>query len=164
MLVVYLASTNAVVGVATRRTAGAPPVEDLVGTGLPVRNATLDSGVIVAADNLAVKEVDYAEDVIREPLTHGLDASGQVVVVTPTIGTITCTSVKVSFVVTSTVADKTAVVIIDLGANRDPLKFTTKTLALSPVDVPVTGVPPGTHNVFISVDGFVSALGSGSFS
>jgi len=164
MLVVYLASTNAVVGVATRRTAGAPSAADLVGSGLPVRDSVVDSGVVVASDNLAVKEVDYAEDVIREPLAHGLDTSGQVVVVTPTISAINTSSTKVSFSVSSAVADKMAMVIVDLGANRDPLKFTTKTLATSPVDVPVTGVPPGTHSVFVSVDGFVSALGSGSFS
>lgn len=163
MLVVYLASTNAVLGVATRRAAGAPPVGDLVGNALPVRTPGKESGVAVAAENLAVKEVDYSDDVVRQPLAHGLDASGSVAPVTATIS-VASTSLLVTLTLsTAAVADKSALVIVDAGATRDPLKFTAKTTATNTVTVPVSAVPPGLHDIFVSVDGYVPTIGSGSF-
>jgi hypothetical protein len=164
MLVVYMAGTNAVIGVATRRAAGAPTVADLVGAGLPVRSPTSEAGVAVPADNLAVKEVDYSDDAVRQPLLHGLDTSGAVVQITPTISSVTCTSTKITINLSPAVAaDKMAIVIVDAGPNRAPLKFTAKTVAATTVDVTVTGVPPGTHDVFASVDGYVSKVDTGSF-
>lgn len=164
MLVVYLASTNAVLGVATRRAAGAPPVGDLVGTALPVRTPGKESGVAVAAENLAVKEVDYSDDVVRQPLAHGLDASGSVAPITAPINGVASTSLVVTITLsTAAVADKSVLVIVDAGATRDPLKFTAKTTASATVSVPVSAVPPGLHDIFVSVDGFVPMIGSGSF-
>jgi hypothetical protein len=164
MLVVYLASTNAVLGVATLRAAGAPPVGDLVGTALPVRTPGKESGVAVAAENLGVKEVEYSDDVVRQPLAHGLDSSGSVVPITGTITAASSTSLSVSISLSAVaIADKSALVIVDAGATRDPLKFTAKTTASNSVSVPVTGVPPGLHDVFVSVDGFAPTVASGSF-
>lgn len=167
MLVVYLTGTKAVLGVATRRAAGAPPVADLVGTALPVRALSMESGVAVAAGDLSVKEVDYGGDVLRQPLNYSLDASGAVIVVTPTISGITGNSANIAITLSAPVAaDKSVIVVVDAGASREPLKFAVKTTAtsLSTVNVPVTGVPPGSHDVFASVEGYVSALGTGSFS
>ena len=164
MLVVYVASTNAVLGVATRRAAGVPPVGDLVGTALPVRTPGKESGVAVAAENLAVKEVDYSDDVVRQPLAHGLDASGSIAPITATISGVASTSLLVSITLsTAAVADKSALVIVDAGATRDPLKFTAKTNATATVSVPVSAVPPGLHDIFVSVDGYVPMIASGSF-
>jgi len=163
MLVVYLSSTKAVLGAASRRATGAPPVEDLVGTALPLRAPDMESGVAVAAADLAVKEVDYSDDVYRQPLNHGLDASDAVVLVSPTLS-VTLSSGNVAVTMApAPAADKSVVIVIDAGSNRDPLKFTAKTTTSASLNVPVTGVPPGSHDALISVDGYVSVVKNGSF-
>lgn len=164
LLVVYLNSTKAVLGVVARRAAGEPPVADLVGAALPLRAKDKESGVAIAAGELGVKEVDYGDVVVRLPLSHGLDTSGAVVLVAATISTVAATGTKVTLTVTPAVAaDKSAMVVIDAGANREPLKFTTKTTAGTAIEVPVTGVPTGSREVFVSVEGYVSRFHTGSF-
>jgi hypothetical protein len=163
MLVVYMSSTKAVLGAASRRAMGEPAVEDIVGAALPLRASDMESGVAVAAADLAVKEVDYSDDVFRQPLNHGLDTSDAVVLVSPTL-TATSSSSKVTVTMSvAPAADKSVVIVIDAGSNRDPLKFTAKTTTLATLDVPVTGVPPGSHDALISVDGYVSLIQNGSF-
>ncbi len=164
MLVVYVTSTKAVLGVATRRAAGAPPVGDLVGTSLPVRVKTMESGVAVAAGDLSVKEVDYGDDVVRQPLKHGLDASDAVVLVSPTISGVSYASNEVTVTLSAVPpADKSVMIVVDAGANREPLRFSAKTTASASVAVPVSGVPPGSHDVFASVEGHVSFVDTASF-
>jgi len=163
MLVVYLTGTKAVLGVASRRAAGAPAVDELVGAALPLRASGMDAGVAVAAADLAVKEVDFAGDVFRQPLNHGLDDNDGVVLATSTLSASYASS-KVTITLTpATVADKAALVVIDVGANREPLKFSAKTTTSGTLVVPVTGVPSGSHDVLISVDGYPSLLAAGGF-
>jgi hypothetical protein len=164
MLVVYLSSTKAVVGATSRRAAGAPAATDLVGPALLIRGTEMEAGVAIAASDLAVKEVDLSDDVFRQPLNHGLDSSDSVVAVAPAITNIACSNAGVTLTLSANaVADKSAVVVIDAGANRDPLKFTVKTTATNSVTVPVNGVPTGSHDVFASVEGFASFLDNGGF-
>lgn len=163
MLVVYLTATKAVLGVVSRKATGAPAVEDVVGTGLPVRAPDMEAGVAVAAADLSIKEVDYSDDVFRQPLQHGLDSSDAVVSLAPTV-TATFSSTNVSLVLSpAPAADKAVVIVIDVASNRDPLKFTAKTTAAASLSVPVNGVPTGSHDVLVSVDGYESQVASGSF-
>lgn len=166
MLVVSLAKTNAVVGVATRRTAGAPPIEDLVGSALLTRIAGLESGVPVPVEELSVKETDYSEDVVRQPLAHVMDASGIPIVPSGTVSAIGTPGVTIQVTVSSAPpADKAVLVVIEAGPNREPLRFVAKTtLNAANTDVPIAGVPPGDHVVLASVDGFGTRLESKLFS
>jgi hypothetical protein len=134
-----------------------------VGAALPVRAKDMEAGASVAAADLSVKEVDYSDDVFRQPLKHGLDASDAVVLVTPTVTPSVSGSDVVLTMSPAPAADKAAIVVIDAGSNREPLKFTAKTTTLGTLNVPVTGVPPGAHDILASVDGYVSMVKSGTF-
>jgi hypothetical protein len=163
MLVVHLARTNAVLGVATRRTAGVPPVGDLVGAALLART-TQESGVAVAADELAVKEVDYSDDVVRQPMAHVVDASGAVVTAAQKVQSMTNSNLEVALTVSAApAADKPVLIVIDGGANHDSLKFVGKTAAAATFSVAVSGVPPGAHVVLASVDGYAPLVDTRTF-
>ena len=163
MLVVVLNKTNAVVGVATRRSAGVPAVTDLAGSGLLLRVADQDAMIAVAADELVVKEVDYSEDVVRQPFGYVLNAGGAVIApsvkVSGTVTTISTVSVNLS----AAQPDKDVVLIIDVGSGQKPLKFTGKAGAASPVIVPVSGVAAGTHLILATVDGCAPRLEAKNF-
>ena len=160
MLVVLITKTNAVIGAATRRTAGAPPVGDLVGPALVARMRDVEASVAVPADELSVKEVDYSDDVLRQPGAHIVDASGTVTAPSLKVSTIANTNTDVTVTVsTAPAADKTVLVVIDGGANQEPLKFVGKTVVnVTATVVPVSGVPPGTRVVLASVDGYATLL------
>lgn len=168
MLVVTLAKTKAVLGAATRASKGQPTVGELVGAGLVTR--LQDSSVMVPAEELEVKEVDYGDDVFRDPRAHIVDASGTVVGPLASVTAIVATNILVTVTVSTPLtlptvpADKTVLVVIDGGSNHDALKFFGKTaLGVADTAVPISGVPPGTHLVLASVDGYGSLLSSGSF-
>jgi hypothetical protein len=165
MLVVLLTKTNAVLGVATRRTAGVPPVAELVGGALLART-TQESGVPVPADELTVKEVDYSDDVVRQPLAHIIDASGTVVAAVPKITAIANTTLAITLTVSAAPpADKTVVVVVDGGSSHDPLTFVGKTpvSATTTISVPASGVPPGDHVVIASLDGYATFVAERPF-
>lgn len=155
MLVVVLDKTKSVLGAATRRTAGVPVVADLVGTGLLVRMKDEDATVLVPADELIVKEVDYIEAVVTQPFGHVLDASGTVVTPSLKVTSLNYTASKVMVTVSpAPPADKTVLVVIDGGANHPPLKFVGKTAAgVNPTELPAPGVPAGEHLILATVDG-----------
>src|SRR6185295_18221895 len=124
MLVVLMSRTNAVLGVATRRTAGAPPIADLVGPALLARPVDQESGVAVPADELTVKEVDYSDDVVRQPLAHVVDSSGTVIAPTAKVTAVADPGLTIKVTVSpGPPADKTVLLVIDGGTNHDPLKF-----------------------------------------
>ena len=160
MLVVLLTKTNAVLGVATRRTPGAPPVGDLVGAALLARMPDQNTGVAVPADELSVKEVDYSDDVIRQPLVHIVDTSGTVNATASKVSGIGAPGLTIKVTVApAPPADKNVLLVIDGGANHDPLKFVAKTtLNIADTEVPISGVPPGGHTVLASVDGYATKL------
>jgi hypothetical protein len=163
MLVIYLAATHAVLGVATRKRAGAPPLADLVGDALIARSA-LVGDIAVPADVLAVKEVDYSEEVIRQPLLHGLDQNGVAVPAPSSVTALTATSAVLTLTLGSAAsADKAVLVVIDGGVGQGALRFGAKTLASTTVSVPISGVSPGAHVVLASVDGFAPLLASATF-
>jgi hypothetical protein len=160
MLVVLLTKTNAVLGVATRRAAGAPPVADLVGAALLARMTDQEVSVAVPADELSIKEVDYSNDVVRQPRAHVVDASGTVVTPPVSVTGIGNSNLEVTVTISANPpADKTVLVVIDGGPNHPPLKFVGKTaLNVATTHVPISGVPPGAHVVLASVDGYSSRL------
>jgi hypothetical protein len=164
MLVVSLKKTKAVLGVATRSTAGAPAIDELVGEGLVVRQHDGEASLVVPADDLEVKEVDYSDDVFLDPGANVVDASGSVVV-PPRVTSVAATNVSVTVTVPPGVAaGKAVLVVIDGGPNQPPLKFSAATaLNATATVVPVSGVPPGAHLVLGSVDGYASLLFVGSF-
>jgi hypothetical protein len=165
MLVVTLAKTKAVLAAATHTAGSLPAVGDLVGDGLLARMNDSEAVVTVPPEELAVTEVDYSDDVFHDPRAHSLDASGTVVVPQNRISSINATSAKVTVTVQALpAADKAVLVVIDAGANHDPLKFVGKTaLSVAGTDVAISGVPPGSHLVLASVDGYTSILALGSF-
>ena len=161
MMVVTLAKTGAVLGAATRRTAGVPAVADLVGAGLLARLADEEAGVAVPVEELAVKEVDHSDDVFRDPRAHVVDASGTIVAPSLKVSMIGNTNLDVTVTVTppTPAADKTVLVVVDKGANQESLKFVGKTvLNVAATVVPVSGIPPGDHVVLASVDGYTTLL------
>jgi hypothetical protein len=165
MLAVLLTRTNAVLGVATRRTPGAPPAADLVGAAMLVRTKNQESGVAVPADELTVKEVDYVEEAVRLPLAHVVDQSGVVFAPASAVSTIGTPGLTIKVTVAAAPpADCNVLVVVDGGPNRDPLKFIAKTtLNQVDTDVAIAGVPPGSHMVLASVDGYASKLEVKSF-
>lgn len=163
MLAVFLSKTNAVLGVATRHAAGTPAVADLVGAGLVTRT-TQETGVVVVADELGVKEVDYSDDVVRQPLAHVVDTGGGVVATTSKVTAITSSNLDVVLTLSpAAAADKAVLIVIDGGANHEPLRFAGKTVAGTSVTVPIAGVPPGSHAVLGSVDGYASFVNEHTF-
>ena len=163
MLAVYLLATRGVLGVATRKTPGAPPVGDLVGDAFVARTPT-DTGIAVPVELLGVKEVDYADEVIVQPAAHGLDDQNAIVALAGQVSAATGTTVQVSLTLSiAAVADKAAQVVIDAGAGQAALRFNAKTTASNAVDVAVNGVSPGDHVVLASVDGYAPFLGTVSF-
>ncbi len=165
MLVVLLTRTNAVLGAATRRTPGAPPIAELVGDAFIARMRDVESSVAVPADELSVKEVEHNDDVLRQPQAYLVDASGMPMIASQSIASIGNSNTEVTVTVSSAPpADKAVVVVIDGGVNQPPLKFISKTvLNDTSVNVPVSGVPPGTHVVLASVDGYGTLLDDRAF-
>ncbi|HYP32046.1 MAG TPA: hypothetical protein VES00_09270 [Burkholderiaceae bacterium] len=163
MLAVYLLATRGVLGVATRKTPGAPPVGDLVGDAFVARTPT-DIGVAVPAELLDVKEVDYADEVVVQPATHGLDDNNAIVALAGQISAVSGTTAQVSLTLSvAAAADKAVLVVIDAGAGQAALRFNAKTTASNPVDVAVNGVSPGSHVVLASVDGYAPFLDTVTF-
>jgi hypothetical protein len=161
MLVVTLARTRAVLGAASRRATGVPPVEEVVGPGFLARVKASEESLLLLAEDLEVKEVDHTDEVFRDPLAHVVDSSGALVLSQNRVDSIAKTSVEVTLVLKppAVAADKDVVVVIDAGANRDPLTFVGKTVFDSDTaKVPISGVPPGDHLVLASVDGYNSFL------
>ena len=165
MLVVLLTKTNAVLGVATRRSAGAPPAGDLVGAALLARIPDVEAGVAVPVDELTVKEVAYSDDVVRQPLAHVVDTTGTVIATSSKVSAIGAPGVKITVTVApAPPADRAVLVVVDGGASHDPLKFVAKTaLNTAATDVAISGVPPGSHMVLASVDGYTPKLELKSF-
>ena len=169
MLVVTLAKTNGVLAAATRKAGGVPAVADLVGSGLLARTPPeSDASVIIPAEELAVKEVDFNGDLFLNPRAYAVDASGTLVVspnyVDLDTTATTNNNVRVDLAPPAAAADKTVLVVIDAGPTLDPLKFFGKTvLNGATVDVQISGVPPGKHLVLVSVDGYNSKVKEGTF-
>ena len=166
MLVVTLAATKAVLAAATRRASGVPAVEDLVGDGLIARVGGSEESLLVPAAELEVKEVDHSDEVFRTPRAHVVDDSGTIVVSPNVVSAIVAAglAVTVTLAPPAPAGDKNVVLVIDAGANADPLKFVGKTVLNSPTAViPVSGVPPGAHLVLASVDGYNARLEVESF-
>jgi hypothetical protein len=163
MLAVYLLATHGVLGVATRKAPGPPPVGDLVGDAFLARTPT-DTGIAVPAELLGVKEVDYADEVIAQPAAHGLDDQNAIVALAGQVSTVTGTTAQLSLVLSvAAAADKAVQVVIDAGAGQATLRFTTKTTASTAVALTVNGVSPGSHVVLASVEGYAPFLGAVSF-
>jgi hypothetical protein len=160
MIVVLLTKTNAVLGVATRRAPGPPAVADLVGPGLLLRMTDEDATIAVPPDELSTKEVDYLEDVVRQPLGHVIDSSGTVVTPPINVSGISSTNLAVTVTVSAApAADKTVLVVIDGGPNQPPLKFVAKTAqSVAATVVPISSVPPGERMILASVDGHAPRL------
>jgi len=163
MLVVHLLATNVVLGVATRKTPGAPPVGDLVGDAFVARSPQ-DVGIAVPAALLGVKEVDYSDEVVVQPTAHGLDATGAVAALAAKVSAVAADGVQVKLTLSpAPPVDKAAQVLIDGGAGQAALLFNAKTQASTSLDVPVSGVSPGSHVVLASVDGFAPCLATVTF-
>jgi len=160
MLVVLLTRTNAVLGVATRRTVGAPAADDLVGSALLVRITNEESSVAVPVDELTVKEVDYSDDVFRQPLAHVVDPTGTVIATSSAVSNIGTPGLTIKVKVSPVPpADRTVLVVVDGGGSHEPLKFIAKTIVnQAETEVAISGVPPGDHMVLASVDGYTPKL------
>jgi hypothetical protein len=162
MLIVTLTKTNGVLAVATRvGGAGLPAPADLVGDGLLARVQDDEGVVMIPTEELAVQEVDYNEEVIRTPLTHTVDPSGMVTVPAQGMKSVSPGASKVTVKVNpapappTVPAGKAVVVVIDAGATLGPLKFFGSTAAdTTDTDIPISGVPQGSHLVLASVDGY----------
>jgi hypothetical protein len=159
MLVVTLDDTKGVVCAVTRTASGASPVEDLVGPGLMMRMKDRDETVTVPASELTVTEVDYSEDVLRNPLDHVIDTTNTVVAPSLKVTGIARTGTTVDVTVSQAADRKTVVVVIDAGSGRVPMKFLGQSSSASPTtSVPVSGVPSGQHLILASVDGYAGSL------
>lgn len=164
MLVVTLAKTKGVLAGVTQSGAAVPPVADLVGPGLLIRKRDSELGVVVPVEELEVSEVDFNDEVFRQPLVHiGGDTAtvpGQLIL------TVAVGSGKVTVTVQSAspVPDARAVlVVIDAGPNQDPVRLTGRTAAgVATIDFSISGIT-GTHLVLASVEGYASKAEVGSF-
>jgi len=165
MLVVVIDKTKVVVGAAARRMAGVPAVADLVGPGLLLRMKGEDSWVQVPADELIVKEVDYRDDVVRQPLGHVLDATGSVVTPTLQVTQLNATSSEVTVKVFPVPqVEKTVLVLIDGGPGQPPVKLVGKTAAgVDTTKFAVSGLPSGEHLIIATVDAHAPLMAVGSF-
>jgi hypothetical protein len=169
MLVVTFAKTKAVLAAASRRASGVPAAEELVGGGLVARTADEELSLLVPAAELEVKEVDYKDDVFRDPRQYQIDDAGEPTVPTFRIDTVSVAAGAVTVTVQADAvptvpAGKAVVVVIDAGPNSPPLKFSgATTLNTKPTVVPVNGVPLGNRLVLATVDGYTSLLSVGTF-
>lgn len=166
MLVVMVAKTKAVLGVATRTAGGLPAAQELVGPGLLTRSKDSEVTLAVPVEELEVKEFEYSDGVFRDPASHTVDDTGTIVAPSLRVKSIDSTNAQVTVKLDAgpVAADKAILIVIDAGPNYPPFKFEGKT-ALNILDtiVPITGVPPDTHPVFASVDGYTSLVVVGNF-
>jgi hypothetical protein len=161
MLVVTLNDTKGVVCAVTRTASGAPPAEDLVGAGLLMRTQDKDNTVTVPATDLKVTEVDYTEDVLRNPLSHVLDDTTQTIFASSSKVTQVdhaSGSPTVNVTILPAVGGKSVLVLVDAGASREPIKAVASSDPSGVTKVPVSGVPAGDHLILASADGYAGLL------
>jgi hypothetical protein len=97
-------------------------------------------------------------------MAHIVDASGSVVVAPQRVSSMAATNVTVTLTLSvAAAADKAVLIVIDGGANQAPLKFAAKTVASTSIPVSVSGVPPGSHVMLASVDGYAPNIDVGTF-